>query len=79
VLEHDRWLCGVLSQPDIEAERGAGRTETETMMRARGFSRRAGDNYANERLLVEDLHCGNVLADRAGNLLVIDPAIYPQP
>lgn len=47
------------------------------MMRTRGFSRRTSDNYASDRLLVEDLHCGNVVADRAGNLHVIDPAIYP--
>jgi hypothetical protein len=78
VLEHDGRLEGVMSQPDIVAERGAWRSETEAMMATRGFRRKSSDDYADERFHVEDLHAGNVLVDAEGNLLVIDPAIYPR-
>ena len=78
VLEHDGELCGVLSQPDIRAERGAYRSECERMMDRRGFMRRAMDDYEGGNLKVEDLHPGNVLVDADGNLLVIDPAIFPR-
>jgi len=78
VAEHANALHGLLSQPDIRAERGAGRNEVEARMRQHGFGRRANDDYENEVLSVEDLHAGNVLVDAAGNLLVIDPVIYPR-
>jgi hypothetical protein len=78
VLEHEGELCGVLSQPDIVAVRGAWRDETETQMRARGYKRRYNDDYEGRLLNVEDLHSGNVLIDEEDNLLVIDPAIFPR-
>ena len=78
VLEHEGGLRGVLSQPDIVAERGALRSETEPMMRASGYRRRSNDDYEGQRLTVEDLHSGNVHVDAAGNLIVIDPAIFPR-
>lgn len=77
VVEHDCQLDGVLSQPDIVASRGAWRSESESMMATRGFVRRSGDDYTDERLKVEDLHSGNVLVGEDGTLLVIDPVIYP--
>ncbi|MBP6507863.1 MAG: hypothetical protein KA257_09900 [Opitutaceae bacterium] len=78
VLEHEGGLRGVMSQPDIVAARGAERAETEAMMGARGFRRRSNDDYEGPGLTVEDLHPGNVLSDLEGNLLVIDPAIFPR-
>ena len=78
VLEHEGGLRGVLSQPDIVAERGAWRRETEPMMTARGYRRRSSDDFDGARLTVEDLHSGNVLVDGAGQLIVIDPAIFPR-
>ncbi len=78
VLEHEGGLRGVMSQPDIVAERGAWRSETEPMMLARGFRRRSKEDYEGLILTVEDLHNGNVLMDAEGNLIVIDPAIYPR-
>jgi hypothetical protein len=78
VVEHEGQLDGVLSQPDIVASRGAWRNETEAMMAKRGFIRRSGDDYGDERLHVEDLHSGNVLVAEDGGLLVIDPVIYPR-
>jgi hypothetical protein len=78
VVEHEGQLDGVLSQPDIVASRGAWRSETEAMMAKRGFIRRSGDDYGDERLKVEDLHSGNVLVAEDGGLLVVDPVIYPR-
>ncbi len=78
VLEHKGELCGVFSQPDIVATRGAWRDETEPLMRARGYRRRSSDDYESSLLTVEDLHSGNALIDNDGNFVVIDPAIYPR-
>jgi hypothetical protein len=78
VLEHERELRGVFSQPDIVATRGAWREETEPMMLSRGYKRRSNDDYEGRLLTVEDLHSGNVLIDDENNLLVIDPAIFPR-
>jgi hypothetical protein len=78
VVEHDGQLDGVLSQQDIVANRGAGRSETEAMMAKRSFVRRSGDDYRGEFLNVEDLHSGNVLVGEDGTPLVIDPVIYPR-
>ena len=78
VLEHEGGLRGVMSQPDIVAQRGAWRSETEPMMVGRGYRRRSSDDYESPSSTVEDLHCGNALLDDDGQLLVIDPAIYPR-
>lgn len=78
-LEHEGELCGFLSQPDIVAGRGAERHECEPMMQARGFDRRRNDDYEDAALRVEDLHPGNVLIAAQGELIVIDPAIFPKP
>jgi hypothetical protein len=78
VVEHGGQLEGVLSQRDIVASRGAGRSETEGMMAKRGFVRNSRDDYRGDQLNIEDLHSGNVLVGEDGALLVIDPVIYPR-
>jgi hypothetical protein len=77
-LELGNELYGFISQPDIVASSGALRKDCESMMRTRGFRRRSNDDYESALLKVEDLHSGNVLVDVSGNLLVIDPAIFPK-
>ncbi len=69
-------LCPVFTQPDVHAQRGAQRSEVEPLLRARGYTRTSGENYANKRLLVEDLHDGNVLVDPDGAFQVIDPVLF---
>ncbi len=54
------------------------------MMATRGFTRRSGHEYederphVDERLHVEDLHSGNVLVAADALLLVIDPVLSPR-
>lgn len=44
-----------------------------------GASDRRNDDYEDAALRVEDLHPGNVLIAAHGELIVIDPAIFPRP
>ncbi len=77
-LEQDGELYGYFSQPDIVATRGGERHECEHLMRARGFERHRHDDYVGETLQIEDLHPGNVLVNAQGDLIVIDPVIFPR-
>lgn len=77
-VDTETGLCPVFTQPDVPAVRGARREEVEAMMKARGYARDSGDDYASPLLRVEDLHDGNVLVDEQGNLQVIDPVIFPR-
>lgn len=74
----ESWLCPVFTQPDVHAERGAPRQEVEPLMKARGYARKSGEDYANDLLHVEDLHDGNVLVDKDGEIQVIDPVVFPK-
>ncbi len=75
-VDSDAGLCPVFTQPDVHGERGAQREEVEPMMRARGYTRKSCEDYANDLLHIEDLHDGNVLVDEDGELQVIDPVIF---
>jgi hypothetical protein len=75
-VDSEAGLCPVFTQPDVRAVRGAPREEVAPMMKARGYTRKSGDDYANDLLHVEDLHDGNVLVDAEGALHVIDPVIF---
>jgi hypothetical protein len=75
-VDSDAGLCPVFTQPDVHAVRGATRNEVEQHMRIRSYQRHSGDDYCNRRLLIEDLHDGNVLVDTDGEIHVIDPVIF---
>lgn len=63
-------FCFVLEQPFIEGTR-MELSEIEREMNKRGFM---NDRYqfVNDNCIVEDLHQGNVLKDKYGNVFVID-------
>lgn len=76
-VEHDGELRPVMSQPAVRAHRGANRTEVEALMKTLGFERVRNDDYRHpEGILVEDLHDENVFIGEAGEVILIDPAIY---
>jgi hypothetical protein len=78
LMQTDNGLKAVVSQPDIQATRGATRPEVEAYMAERGFRRAKGDDYINGDLgiKVEDLHDENAVMTPAGDVVVFDPVPY---
>jgi hypothetical protein len=78
-VETELGLRPIISQPDIQATRGATRNEVEAEMENLGFVRVRADDYSRgDGVLVEDLHDENVFVDQNGHLAFIDPVIYLQ-
>lgn len=74
----DGVLKPVVTQVDIESQRGASRSEVEAFMSQHNFVREAdSDNYynADTGIRIEDLHDENVLVTEHG-LEFIDPVLY---
>ena len=74
-----RMLKPVISQPNVQVERGAKRPEVEPLMRNLGFVRVGdSDDYYNEQtgIRVEDMHDENVLLGKDGVIYVVDPVVY---
>jgi len=74
----DNHLWPVITQPHVEAERGASQKEVYDHMTSLGFKHLGGDDYYNEEtgVRVEDLHDENVLVAPDGTLRIVDPVIY---
>lgn len=70
-------LKPVLSQPHVEAERGANQEEVGSMMSSFGYKKVGEHDYFHPEyhIRVEDLHDENVFI-RNGELFVIDPVIF---
>ncbi len=57
----------ILTQPYIECERLASKSETDALLQAKGFLDNgdgSGVNYFSDRLLLEDMHPANIFIDR---------------
>jgi hypothetical protein len=78
-MEFEAEFQPVVSQPDVQAERGANAFEVENLMRELGFARVADKtrpfDFLNPSIGVEvnDLHDENVVVTPEGDLIVIDP------
>ena len=75
----DNHLWPVVSQPHIQADRGATREEVMSHMKTLGFENIPNtDDYVNNvtGIRVEDLHDENVLVSPEGDLYIVDPVIY---
>ncbi len=80
-VQEEGCLRPVISQPHVEAARGATQAEVDVMMLGLGFEpvrnrdRARQYDYLSKALGVEvnDLHDENVLLTRAGDIVVIDP------
>lgn len=72
----DGTLQFIVEQPLVIFERGATREEVQELMSKLGFEHYEDNDYLNNETLIEDLHQGNVVIDKAtGRLAVIDPII----
>jgi len=72
-------LYPIISQPHIQATRGATQAEVKVHMEAMGFEHIPGsDDYYNEKsgIRVEDLHDENVLISPEGYMYIVDPLVY---
>lgn len=75
--EDTRKLAFVLKQPFIQAERGATEQEVVEELEKLGFSSGVSNLvFTKWNIEVLDLHEGNVLVDKKGNLFFIDPVIF---
>lgn len=77
IPERPVMLKPVISQPHVEADRGADTHEVEAMMKGLGYERVSGDDYYHPELniKVEDLHNENVFM-KGGEVYIIDPVIF---
>lgn len=67
----------VLEQPFIEAERGATQEEINSEMDKLGFTKSVSELiFTKDNIEVLDLHEGNVIVDKLGNIFFIDPVIF---
>ena len=67
----------ILEQPFVEAERGATQEEVNAEMDKLGFDKSISELiFTKDNVQVLDLHEGNVIVDKLGNIFFIDPVIF---
>lgn len=67
----------VLEQPFVEAERGATQEEVNSEMDKLGFDKSISELiFTKDNVEILDLHEGNVIVDKLGNVFFIDPVIF---
>lgn len=67
----------ILEQPFVEAERGATQEEVISEMEKLGFTKNTLDDlFKKDNVEILDLHEGNVIVDKLGNIFFIDPVIF---
>lgn len=68
-------LCFIVEQPIIKNVLPADSKEVSKYMKQAGFKDMGSNLYINKSYIDGDLHSGNVLTDKEGNLIFIDPVI----
>lgn len=67
----------IVEQPFIEAIRGASQEEVNKELERLGFSAVGqAESYIKDNIEILDLHEGNVIVDKKGNIFFIDPVIF---
>ena len=67
----------ILEQPFVEAERGATQEEVNVEMDKLGFDKSISELiFTKNNVEILDLHEGNVIVDKLGNIFFIDPVIF---
>lgn len=71
-------LMPIMSQPHVQADRGATKQEVIEYMKKMGFRHVQGVDFHNPTsgITIKDLHDENVLVSPDGHLHIIDPLIY---
>jgi len=65
----------IVEQPFVQAERGATQEEVKEELSKMGYSYLQDNAYTNGVYTIEDLHEGNILINKEGSLVFIDPVI----
>lgn len=77
---HEDTLMPVMSQPHVQAERGATKAEVVEYMKKLGFKHKTGVDFYNPEtgVIVEDLHDENVLVNPEDptHMYIVDPIIF---
>ena len=67
----------IIEQPFIEAERGATQQEVNKELEKLGFNKSISELiFTKNNVEILDLHEGNVIVDKLGNIFFIDPVIF---
>lgn len=65
----------IVKQPTIKNADNASKQEIKAEMERMGFEDMGGNMFISKDYIVEDLHTGNVLKTKEGNLVFIDPKV----
>ena len=62
----------IVEQPFIQGEKLTP-TEIHNYLESLGFKQNENGHYSNGEVIIEDVHTGNAIKDKDGNIIVIDP------